>query len=193
MEELIKKIKLYFKDVDNKNLINRMFIALALSILLLILLNIFTSRNKNIKSSVIKEQEHEYTNVAEIEDYSIILENRLESILGKFSGLDKVHVMITLEDGLEKIPATNKSSNIETTKEVDAEGGEREIKKEDEHNELLSLSDDIVILKEIQPSVKGVIVLVEEIEDGIVLENIYEAVKTVLGVSANRVQVFTNK
>lgn len=196
MEELIKKLKNYLNNMDNKKTINKLFIILIISVFLLILINGFTSKDNKInedKSLVIKDKDGEYTNIAEIEDYSVILEKKLTEILEKFHGVDKVHVMITLEDSSEKIPATDKTRLVETTEEIDSEGGERKIKREDEKTELLNLSDEIIVLKEVQPNVKGVIVVAEEIEDGIILENIYEAVKTVLGVSANKVQVFTNK
>lgn len=196
MEKLIEKLKTHLKNIDNKKAINKLFIILMISVLLLILLKGFTTENKEDKqadSLVIKDKNHEYTNIAEIEDYSILLEKRLKAILEKFQGVDKVHVMITLEDSSEKIPAVDKTKLVETTEETDSEGGERKVKREDEKTELLNLSDDIVVLKEIQPNVKGVIVIAEEIENGIIVEDIFEAVKTVLGVSANKVQVFTGK
>jgi stage III sporulation protein AG len=81
----------------------------------------------------------------------------------------------------------------ETTSETDSEGGKREITREDEVTQLINLSNDVIILKEINPNIKGVIVVAEGADNGVVLETIYEAVKTVLGVSANKVQVFSSK
>lgn len=192
MEELINKIREYLEGMDNKKFINKLFITLILSVLLLVAINGITSSNKKNNPTVIKDRKDEYTNVVQ-SDYSLILEEKLVNILQKLKGVGEVHVMITLEDSLEKIPATNKTKTTETTSEVDAEGGEREIKREDETMQLVNLSNDVVILKELQPNIKGVIVVAEGAENGTVLENIYEATKTVLGVSANRIQVFSSK
>ncbi|HLR20441.1 MAG TPA: sporulation stage III protein AG [Tissierellaceae bacterium] len=192
MEEIIKKIQHYLSNINNKKFINRLFLVLIFSVLLLILINGFTSKDEDKESTVINDKDSEYTNVVETEDYSILLENKLTEILEKFQGVDKVHVMVTLEDSSEKIPATDNTKSTETTDEIDSEGGERKIQREDEKTQLLNSSDDIVVLKEIQPNIKGVIVVVEEVEDSLILENIYEAVKTVLGISANKIQVFTN-
>lgn len=192
MEHLIKKIKDYMENIDNKKLINKLFIPLVFSVLILILINGFTSPNKKDKSPVIKDRKDEYNKVVQ-SDYSKILEDKLVNILSKLKGVGEVHVMITLEDSLEKVPAINTTKTVETTNETDSGGGEREIKREDETRQLLNLSNEVVILKELQPNIKGVIVIAEGAEEGVVLENIYEAVKTVLGISTNRIQVFSSK
>ncbi len=102
--------------------------------------------------------------------------------------------MITLEDSLEKVPAMNQTKTIETTNEIDSEGGKRETIREDETTQIVNLSNDVVILKEVKPNIKGVIVVAEGgAENPVILENIYEAVKTALGISANKVQVFSSK
>ncbi|MGN9164145.1 sporulation stage III protein AG [Tissierellaceae bacterium HCP3S3_D8] len=192
MNDLINRIKKYLEDTNNRKTINNLFIILIVAIILLIFLNGMTSSKKKDDSSVIKEGKKEYTNVAE-SDYSIILENKLSNILSKLKGVGEVHVMITLEDSQEKVPATNKNKMTETTSETDSEGGKREITREDEVTQLINLSNDVIILKEINPNIKGVIVVAEGADNGVVLETIYEAVKTVLGVSANKVQVFSSK
>lgn len=101
--------------------------------------------------------------------------------------------MITLEDSKEKIPAMNSNKKSETTREVDSEGGTRDSNREDESKEFINISNDIVILKEKNPNIKGVIVVAEGAGDPLVLENMYTAVRTVLGISANRVQVYKSK
>lgn len=87
----------------------------------------------------------------------------------------------------------NQTKTIETTNEIDSEGGKRETIREDETTQIVNLSNDVVILKEVKPNIKGVIVVAEGAENPVILENIYEAVKTVLGISANKVQVFSSK
>jgi len=103
--------------------------------------------------------------------------------------------MITLEDSSEKVPATNTTKTTETTKELDSEGGTREVNREDITSQMVSKSNDgsLVLLKEVKPNVKGVIVVAEGANDLIIMEKLYEAVKTVLGISGNRVQVYSSK
>lgn len=191
MEEIIKKIKKHFEELNNKKFINNLFIILLVSIIALIGVSIFTDNKDEKKAS---------TNVAVTEavsevDYSIYLEKKLVNILEKLQGVGEVNVMITLEDTIESIPASNTTKTTETTKEIDAEGGTREVNREDLNIQMVNRGTDgtIVVLKEVNPTVKGVVVVAEGADDGIVLEMVYEAVKTVLGVNGNRVQVYSSK
>lgn len=191
MDNLFKKLKEYMKTLEDKKFINHLLIILIITVGLLFIIKNFTNKSTNIKSPVLNEEIPEYNN--EVNDYSNLLERKLSNILSKIEGAGRVNVMITLEDSVEKVPALNTNKTSETTKEVDSEGGTRDSSREDESKQLINISNDIVILKEKNPNIKGVIVVAEGAEDPLVLENMYSAVKTVLGISANRVQVYKSK
>ncbi|NLN14973.1 MAG: sporulation stage III protein AG [Tissierellia bacterium] len=192
MDELLRKIKNYLENLDNKKFIGNVFVVLVLSIVLLIILNSFTSTDKKDSPRVIKENPTEYNSLMK-EEYEGYIEDKLASILSKLKGVGKVDVMVTLEDSSEKIPAFNVTTTREITNESDSQGGVREITREDETKQVVSSTDDITVLKEIKPNIKGVIVVAEGAEDGLVKETLYEAVKTVLGISGNKVQIFPSK
>ena len=128
MEELIKKIKKHFEELDNKKLMSNIFIILLLSVFVLVLLNNYTSDDKNDNSRVIKEESNEYNNLVR-DDYGLYIENKLADILSKLKGVGNVDVMVTLEDSTEKIPASNVTTTRENTTELDAQGGTREISR----------------------------------------------------------------
>lgn len=189
MEEILNKIKNHIEDMGNKKFINNLFIILIGSIILLIGVSFFTKEDKNVEIPTRTVEELPPKN-----DYSEYLEYELATILGKLKGVGQVDVMITLEDSIESIPASNTNKTIETTKEIDAEGGTREVNREDISVQMLSNDNNsLVVIKSVNPTVKGVIVVAEGAEDLTVLENIYEAVKTVLGINGNRVQVYSSK
>lgn len=192
MEEIINKIKKHLEEVGNKKFINNLFIMLLVSIIILIGVSVFTKESKKAEAPVkyVVEEVQPTTS-----DHSQYLEEKLESILGKLKGVGEVNVMITLEESIESVPASNTIKTTETTREVDAEGGTREINREDTNIQLLSSDDDgsLVVIKNVNPTVRGVIVVAEGAENLEVLERIYEAVKTVLGISGNKVQVFSSK
>ena len=192
MDELLRKIKNYLENLDNKKFIGNVFVVLVLSIVLLIILNSFTSTDKKDSPRVIKENPTEYNSLMK-EEYEGYIEDKLASILSKLKGVGKVDVMVTLEDSSEKIPAFNVTTTREITNESDSQGGVREITREDETKQVVSSTDDMTVLKEIKPNIKGVIVVAEGAEDGLVKETLYEAVKTVLGISGNKVQIFPSK
>lgn len=188
MEELIKKLKEKLEKINNKNFINNLFIFLIILSIFLISINmIFTNREQDLID------EESPTNLVAGNDYNFSLENRLIIILEKFKGVGKVDVMITFEDSAEKIPAANTIKTVESTKETDSEGGVREINREDTNTQIVnSQSGSPITMKEINPTIKGVIVVAEGAEDPLVLEKLYEAVKTVLGINGNRVQIYSS-
>lgn len=190
MEEIIKKIKKHLEELNNKKFINNLFIILLVSIIVLIGVSFFKEDKTSVVAPINKTVEQ--ANI--VIDYTYNLENKLAAILEKLQGVGEVNVMITLEDSVESVPASNTTKTVETTKEVDAEGGTREVNREDLNIQMVSKGDEeIVVLKEVNPTVKGVIVVAEGAGDGEVLERLYEAVKTVLGISGNRVQIYSSK
>jgi stage III sporulation protein AG len=193
MDKLIHKLKKLLEKMDNKKIIYNLFIILIIGIILLIIANVFLDYKNNLDtSSQLGNSIMENANIDS--DYSTILERKLEEILMELKGVGKVKVMITLEDTIEKIPAFNTNKNSETTSEIDSQGGTREIVREDMSIQTLTSSEGgLMVLKEIKPTVRGVIVIAEGAEDLEIKEMLYEAVKTVLGISGNKVEVYSSK
>ncbi|NMA86336.1 MAG: sporulation stage III protein AG [Tissierellia bacterium] len=193
MDKLIHKLKALLEKMDNKKIIYNSFIILIIGIIFLIIANIFLDYKKDLDTnSQLNSIGLENTNIDQ--DYTTILERKLEEILGELKGVGKVKVMVTLEDTIEKVPAFNTNKNNETTSEIDSQGGTREIVREDMSIQMVTSNDgNLMFIKEIKPTVRGVIVIAEGAENLEVKEMLYEAVKTVLGISGNRVEVYSSK
>lgn len=194
VNEILDKVKNYLGEMNNKKIINNLFILLLVTIIILIISNIFLDSNKKDEEYNIDNGLNEY-NYNIQEDYSEYLEKKLVRILSKFDGVNKVDVMITLEDSVEKITASNTTKSSESNLENDGEGGTREVLREDVTEQIITKGNDesLMVIKEIKPTVQGVIVVVDGANDPLLKEIIYEAVKTALGVTANRVQVYSSK
>lgn len=194
MNEIFNKVKVHFEKINNKKFINNLFIILTGSIILLIIANNFFDKKKDNTKYLIDENKKEYTSTVE-EDYSIYLEDKLASILSQLKGVGKVDVMITLESTVEKVTAKDTTKVIENSIEEDAEGGTRKIEKEDLTIKVVTKgnNDGLLIVKEIKPKIQGVIVMAEGADDPLLKESLYEAVKTVLGIKGNKVQIFSSK
>ena len=125
MEKLIIKIKKYLEEVNNKKLINNLFIILIVGIIILIVVNIIIGEKQVTgNNSTLVETSDNSTNIDL--NYESILETKLEDVLSHMVGVNEVRVMLTLEDTLEKVPAFNTIQNNETTNEIDSQGGTRE-------------------------------------------------------------------
>ena len=192
MENLINKLKEYLKKSNNNEFIRNILIIFIIGIIVFLFADLMKdSINKTV---YIKENETEETSQNMLSDYSTYLERKLEDILSQLKGVGEVKVMITLEETTEIVPAFNTTKNNETTKETDSQGGTREIVREDMTIQLVTGDEGSpIVLKEIKPTIKGVIVIAEGAEDLHVKEMLYEAVKTVLGIPGNRVEVYSRK
>ncbi len=189
---MIKKIKEYFDSISNKEIMRNLFIILIVGIILFLIADIFIGKDKKYVNNIYElDSSESLTN--NYSDYSSLLEKKLEDILSQLKGVGKVKVMITLEDTTEVVPAFNTTKNNETTKENDAQGGTREIVREDMTIQVVTNDNgEPIVLKEIRPTIKGVIVLADGAEDLYIKEMLYEAVKTALGIPGNRVEVYSS-
>ncbi|RKD34571.1 sporulation stage III protein AG [Thermohalobacter berrensis] len=189
-----------FKNIFNKEESNKVFttIITVFSIGLIILIGVSTfiePDNNAVMENSLKGLENENINkdYSLINNYTSTLESKLETVLSQIKGVGQVEVMITLYDSAERIPAVNTTKTEEKTKEKDSQGGVREVIKQDYTEQVVvsnQNNDSLVVIKEVKPKVKGVIVVAEGAEDLAVKEKLYTAVKTVLGISGNRVEIY---
>jgi len=194
MTDFFDKLKKHLESMNNnKKFINNLFIILIILIIFLIVANYFL-KSKNESPSLESEFKSQATYEDET-DYSAYLEKKLANILSKLEGVGKVNVMVTLENSVEKVTATNTTKSTENIIENDSEGGTRQVQREDLTMQVVTRGSDgsLLVVKEIKPKVLGVIVIAEGADDPEVKERLYEAVKTVLGVKGNQVQVYSSK
>ncbi len=189
-----EKYKKISDKIINKKFMNNLLIILIIGAMLLIAASALKSEKSQEEVFKKDEKKEKVIENNYMEDYAMLLERKLENILGEIKGVGKVKVMITLEETTEKIPAMNTTQNQEKTSEKDSQGGVREIIREDSSIQVVTRGSEgnIIVLKEIKPEVKGVIVVAEGAENIEVKEKLYQAVKTALGISGNRVEVYSS-
>ena len=121
-------------------------------------------------------------------------EQRLKEILSAIKGAGKVEVMITYSSGKEIIPAMNTVESTTITEEEDNNGGTRKINQTDKNFQPSTYSDSEgskpIILKEVEPEIKGVIIIAQGAEDVRVKMELMRAVQVALGIKPSQVEVF---
>lgn len=195
---MLEKFKELFNPKNQRKAASNLVILLFAGAIVLLLSN-FLLPGKDATSKLtpkVREDgkgEQYVSNLTE-ENYANNIELRLEEILKKIKGVGDVHVMITFEDTAEKVPVFNTTQIIERTDEKDAQGGTREVTREDLSQQIAfsSGSDSLMILKETKPRVRGVIVVAEGAENIEIKEKLYSAVKTVLGIAGNKVEIYSS-
>jgi len=126
------------------------------------------------------------------------LEEELEAILGKIEGVGRVDVMITFVSDNEIVPAYDIKKNDKDTLEKDSNGGTRDISENDYESKIVyedfsGGSKKPVIIKNLYPVVKGVVVVAEGASDPGVKERISRAVQVLMDIPIHKVQVFERK
>ncbi len=187
--------KLYLSKKTASNLI----IVFCLGLALIIIADFY----KNIKLNKAADKDYfEEDTSAEVtiddniaSDYSRKLERDLSSILGKIRGAGKVSVMVTLKSGAEIIPAKDEAISDKVTNEKDVSGGTRTINEKTTDDKVVFAAaqggnSKPLIIKEVNPEIKGVIVVAEGAKDSKVKLELSQAVQTVLDIPAHRVTVY---
>lgn len=128
------------------------------------------------------------------EQYAEDLERRLEEIVNGITGGNNAKVLITLEKGVQQVYATEEKKSTQTTQD---QGGNSSTKSQ-ENNSLETKyilvkdadgSQQALAVTEIQPTVKGVIVVCENGDNPVLQQNVTNAVTTALNISSARVCV----
>lgn len=115
-------------------------------------------------------------------EYAKQAEARLNESLSKIAGAGQVKTLITYESGVEYVPAYSTDKNTTTG----ADGN----KNSTEKNNIILSNGKPVILKEIEPKVKGVVVVAEGATNARVRMELYQAVSTLLGIEAANIEIF---
>ena len=127
------------------------------------------------------------------EEYTARLESRLTELISSVDGAGNTKVMVTLECGTEYVYASQQKSTSAVSENSNPDGRvSRDEKRSGEESLILidaGRGEEPLILKEITPTVAGVVVLCSGADDINVRQQIINVVTTALGTSSNRVCV----
>jgi stage III sporulation protein AG len=129
--------------------------------------------------------------------YEDVVEGKLAHILSQVKGAGTVDVDITWEDSSTQEHAKNVTKESKTIQEKDTTGGVRSTTETKESTQILvgkeNGIDRPVIVREIKPVVKGVLVIAEGAYDSNVKANLTRAVESGLGIPSYKITVLAQK
>ena len=160
-----------FKSIKHIHII----VATILALVLCVIYFSFLSKPKDD----VKEQNstEEFSSAVEYVDW---LENKLNNVLSKISGVSDVNVIVTLESGFSYEYATDTE-----TRTIVSGGNETTVKTET----VIMVSNQPVVEKEIYPVIKGVVVVAKGAENFSVKMNIMSAIQTIIDIDPSCVTV----
>ena len=140
------------------------------------------------------ENTEAYEENNEQELYVKRLEQRLEYILGYMQGAGNVRVMITLRSSEEKIVEKDIPSSRTNTTEKDAEGGNRNIIDMTSEESTVYATDEAgvkmpYVVKRVEPTIEGVVVMAEGGGNAEVSKQITEAVQALFNIEVHKIRV----
>lgn len=172
--EKIKLLKTKFikeSEGNNKRKIENLLVFLVLLIITVIAINtIWGEQNEETKK---KDNNSSYKQLAldntinsnkqEVSEYD--LEQSLEDILSKMSGVGKVDVLITYSESSEVVAMYNEKYTSSSTEETDTNGGIRKIQEADTNKEIIfeeTNGEKVPITqKVVMPKIEGAIITAE--------------------------------
>ncbi|MGI6161359.1 MAG: hypothetical protein ACOYJD_04945 [Christensenellales bacterium] len=120
-------------------------------------------------------------------------EERLIRVLSKISGAGKVDVMITYENSGEIIPAMSSDVTTSENNEINQQGSKSSTTQSEAGQPATYSSgsgNQPIVITEIAPKARGVIVVAEGAEDMAVRIELIKAVSTVMDIPVSAVEVF---
>lgn len=181
-EEKKTAIKSGFSKLIKDDKIKKLIIILGLVGIALIFISNFISTDK--KTAGEQPPDSPKASYQNLDEYKNSTEKSLSSIISKIEGAGRTEVFLTLENGTEKVYAVNQRHNSSN----DSSGGNSE-SLESEYYSIRNSngSEDGMLLKVIEPEIRGVVVVCDGGDDSVIKERVLEAVTKALNISSARV------
>lgn len=140
--------------------------------------------------SAVKPQNEATAQKAEstAKQYCEEIENKLSALLQDMEGVGNCKVYVTLENGVEYVYATEEKNNADY-----AADGEKTTERNDTQTSVILIDGEAgetgLLLTEIQPQIKGVVVVCEGGDNAAIQERVTAVVTTALNISTRRICV----
>lgn len=189
----------WFKGKNKKEIINFLISLIVILALILFFYNTIFSSGPTPKDNALFVNKSEQNKVTQKQDITNMEslssdETRLKNILAQINGVGSVDVMITYETSKEVVPAINLQENTESREERNSDGSIVFDNSKDSTQNIVTVDgNDLVVLKEIKPKVKGVIIVAEGADNLIIQNHIINAASAVFDISIDKIVVFQKK
>lgn len=186
-EKAKDRLKTSIFNVLEEEKYKKVIIVVGLLGILLIFLSGFFKKEKVIETKADNSQ-------VTVEQYTEQLEKNLKGIVSSIKGAGDCRVLVTVENGKEVVYATQAKKNIEATEDKTNGETTRKQKSDDSETKYITMKDadgaeKALAITEIQPTVKGVVIVCEGGDNPDVQQKVTNAVTTALNITSKRVCV----
>ena len=129
------------------------------------------------------------------QEYAQTLEKRLESVLSQIAGAGEVSCMVTLDGEVELVLAYSNDEKNSFTENTTTNGTVNKTETQNSNKEPIIInvngSNQPLVLSEIMPQIKGVVVVATGAKDVKVRLDILKAVQALLSVESSQIEIFS--
>ncbi|MBT2687046.1 stage III sporulation protein AG [Bacillus sp. ISL-47] len=133
----------------------------------------------------------------EIANYEKAYEAQIKEALDAIVGVDDATVVVNVDATEKKVLEKNKTTQKQTTDEIDREGGKRKVEDQSQEEQLVIVRNGEkevpIVIETKKPEIRGVLVVAKGAENIQVKKWIIEAVTRALDVPSHRVSVMPKK
>lgn len=173
--------KLQLKNIVNKLKTDKktaLFVVIGFTAILIIFFSEFSNFGNDEEEKIINTEEMSSVTYCEY------LEDKVQEIVESIDGAGKAKVMITLSETTEYIYATNDKDTRKNNENSDDSTFENDYVIIENNS-----NDTGLLIKTIEPKVRGVAVVCEGGNDSTVQRQIYSAISAVLNISTSRISI----
>ncbi len=127
-------------------------------------------------------------------EYARMLETRLDGVLSEIEGAGNTRCMITLDGEIERVYAYSDDLKNSTTENSTANGSTNKTETNNSNREPIIITTNgtssPLVIKEIMPKVKGVVVVASGADNVKVKLDILKAVQALLKVDSSAIEIF---
>lgn len=178
MIERIKTSRLYRKLATmEKNKLIKIIVAVGL----IAMIGIFLSESFSTKNK--QENQPQQQASESLHEYEQQVEQRLSDILSSIDGIGQCEVMVTLDSSKESVYSSESESKNESDEKSSSSS---------EKNTYVIVDDDgqkPVLEKEVEPRVRGVIVVCEGADDVYVRQAVVDSIRAGLGITSANISI----
>lgn len=137
------------------------------------------------------------TTTTSTEEYARSLENRLNNVLSSISGAGTVQCMITLNGEIERVLAYSNDEKNSSTQNTTSNGTTNKTETSTLNKEPIIVNtgsgNEPLVLYEIMPDIKGIVVVASGASDVRVKLDILKAVQALLNVESSQIEIFVKE
>jgi hypothetical protein len=190
--------KLWPRKIIKEGVLNTKLLFFGvLGIILLLLGGVFDNQSNKKNADATPDTVRSVPAPTMSRSYEEAMEAKLANVLSQIRGAGSVTVSITLETSAMQEHAKNSIKETKTVQEKDTSGGVRTTTETKENEQILvgkeNGMDKPVMVREVKPVIKGVLVIAEGAYDSNVKANLTKAVEAGLGIPTYKITVLPQR